>query len=79
MVLNRKELLNEFLSTHQEIHSTILGIYCGLTEWKGLDDETLKNPDVMAEIHYAKFGYAIGTILRWIIILSLIEYGVKII
>ena len=78
MALNRKELLNEFLSTHQEVHSFCCGCYCGLVEWKGLDSDTLQNPDVISEIHYAKFGYIIGTILRLVMILTLIEYGIKI-
>lgn len=63
-------LLNEFLSTHEEVHAFAHGIYAGLTEWKGIDSETLKNPDVVAELHYARGGYCIGVILRWIIILS---------
>ena len=61
--------LNEFLSTYTEIHAFVLGIYCGLTEWKGLDSETLSNPDVQKEPHYAKGGYIVGTLLRVAIIL----------
>ena len=79
MVSNRKKLLNEFLSTHQEVHSFVCGCYAGLTEWRGLDSETLKNPDVIAEPHYAKGGYIVGTVLRWVIILSLLQYGVNVI
>ena len=74
-----RELFKEFLNTHQEIHSLFHGIYAGLTEWRGIDSETLKNPDVIAEIHYTKGGYVLGTILRWIIILTLLHYGVKIV
>lgn len=79
MVMNKKELLNEFLSTHQEIHAFVLGIYSGLTEWKGLDSETMQNPDVEAEPHYAKGGYIIGTLIRWIMLLTLIQYGIRVI
>lgn len=62
--------LNEFLSTYTEIHSFVIGIYCGLTEWKGLDSETLNNPDVKAEPHYGRGGYILGVLLRWAIILT---------
>ena len=62
-------LLNEFLSTHEEVHAFVHGIYAGLTEWKGIDSETMKNPDVVGEEHYIKGGYILGTVLRVAIIL----------
>lgn len=62
--------LNEFLSTYAEIHAFVIGIYSGLTEWKGIDSETMKNPDVQKEPHYAKFGFILGTLLRWAIVLT---------
>lgn len=77
--MKKIDMLNEFLSTYQEVHAVILGLYCGLTEWKGLDAETLKNPDVVAEPHYAKLGYVVGTILRWTIIITLVSCGVNIV
>jgi len=77
--MKKIDMLNEFLSTYQEVHAVILGLYCGFTEWKGIDAGTLKNPDVVAEPHYAKLGYVVGTILRWVMILFLIQYGIKII
>jgi len=61
--------LSEFLNTYAEIHAFVLGIYCGLTEWKGLDSETLNNPDVQKEPHYTRGGYIVGTLLRVAIIL----------
>ena len=61
--------LKEFLSTYAEIHAFAHGIYAGLTEWKGIDSETMKNPDVVAEIAYTKGGYVLGTVLRVAIIL----------
>jgi len=64
------EKFSEFLSTYAEIHSFCIGIYCGLTEWKGLDSDALNNPDVKAEIAYAKGGYILGVLLRWAIILT---------
>jgi hypothetical protein len=67
--MNRKGLLDEFLSTHEEIHAFVHGIYAGLTEWKGIDSETMKNPDVIAEIAYTKGGYVLGTLIRVAIIL----------
>ena len=67
--MEKKTLLNEFLSTHEEVHAFVHGIYAGLTEWKGLDDKTMKNPDVILEPHYAKGGYVLGTVLRVAIIL----------
>lgn len=73
MVLNRKKLLNEFLSTHQEVHAFVIGIYCGLTEWTGLDSKAMQNPDVKAEIHYAKGGFVIGSLLRWAMIISMAQ------
>lgn len=62
--------LAEFLSTYAEIHSFVIGIYCGLTEWRGIDSKTMDNPDVKEEPHYAKGGYILGSILRWVIILT---------
>lgn len=72
-------MLNDFLNTHSEIHSFVIGIYSGLTEWKGIDSEVMKNPDVVAEPHYCYGGYVLGTILRWAIIITLIQCGVSIV
>ena len=72
-------ILSEFLNTHSEIHSFVIGIYSGLTEWKGIDSEVMKNPDVKKELHYCYGGYVLGTILRWIIIITLVQCGVTII
>lgn len=69
----------EFLNTYTEIHAFTIGIYVGLTEWKGIDDKTMQNPDVCAEIHYAYGGYITGTILRWVMIIILLNYGVCVI
>lgn len=69
----------EFLSTCTEIHAFVIGIYTGLTEWKGLDDKTMQNPDVAAEIHYAYGGYIAGTIIRWTMVISFLKYGVCVI
>jgi len=70
MTTKRKVDLGEFLSTYAEVHSFCIGIYCGLVEWKGIDSKTLENPDVQAEIAYAKGGYILGTMFRWLIILT---------
>ncbi len=59
----------EFLSTYAEVHAFIIGIYAGLTEWKGIDSELMKNLDVAKEPHYAYGGYIVGTAGRIIIIL----------
>lgn len=67
--MSKSSLLSEFLSTHEEVHAFVHGVYAGLTEWKGLDDKTLANPDVILEIHYAKGGYVLGTVIRVMIIL----------
>lgn len=68
-MVKREVDLGEFLSTYAEVHSFVLGVYCGLTEWKGLDSDTLNNRDVQAEIAYSKGGYILGTLLRVAIIL----------
>ena len=60
----------EFLSTYAEVHSFIMGIYAGLTEWRGIDSQILDNPDVQAEPHYCYGGYLLGTLIRWVIILT---------
>lgn len=65
------EMVSEFLSSYAEVHAFVIGIYCGLTEWKGIDSEKMKNPDVAAEPHYAMGGYIVGTMLRWMMILTL--------
>ena len=72
-------ILSEFLNTHSEIHSFVIGIYSGLTEWKGIDSEVMKNPDVKKEPHYCYGGYVLGTILRWMIIITLVQCGVSIV
>ena len=75
-----KDMFNsDFLSTYAEVHAFVIGVYTGLVEWKGLDDKTMQNPDVKAEIHYAKGGYIAGTLLRWAMIISLLRYGVNVI
>ena len=67
--MKTKSLLEEFLSTHEEVHAFAHGMYAGLTEWKGIDSETMQNPDVVLEPHYTKGGYVLGTVLRVAIIL----------
>jgi len=62
--------VKEFLSTYVEVHSFIMGIYAGLTEWRGIDSDILNNPDVRKEPHYCYGGYILGTILRWAIIFT---------
>lgn len=57
-------MLKTFCNETAEVHALIHGFYCGLTEWKGMDDATLQNEDVIAEIHYARGGYIFGTLLR---------------
>ena len=69
--MNQSSILSEFLSTHAEVHAFAHGIYSGLTEWKGIDSETMQNPDVIREPHYAKGGYILGTMLRVGVILLL--------
>ena len=71
-------ILSEFLSTHSEIHSFVIGIYSGLTEWKGIDSEVMKNPDVEKEPHYCYGGYVLGTILRWAMIISFAHFGLNV-
>jgi len=47
-----------------------MGVYAGLTEWRGIDSNILNNPDVEKEPHYCYGGYVLGTLLRWAIILT---------
>lgn len=68
--MKRLQLLKEFLSNYKECHSFVIGIYCGLTEWHGIENKHFKNPDVKAEPHYCYGGYIVGTLLRWAIILT---------
>lgn len=76
--MTRKYLLSTFMDTHEEVHAMVSGIYCGLTEWKGLSDIVLSNPDVKSEPHYAYGGYIIGTFIRLIIIVTLVKHGADI-
>lgn len=71
-------ILSEFLSTHSEIHSFVIGTYSGLTEWRGIDSEVMKNPDVEKEPHYCYGGYVLGTILRWTMIISFAHFGLNV-
>ncbi|OYT64172.1 hypothetical protein B6U67_00790 [Methanosarcinales archaeon ex4484_138] len=61
---DRKKLLEEFMNDPAEVHAVMHGIYAGLTEWKGTES-MIGNPDVQKEPHYFKFGYVVGTLLRW--------------
>jgi len=63
--------IDECFSSYAEIHAFVHGLYCGLTEWRGIDSETMKNEDVKKEPHYAKAGYIVGTLLRIAIIVLL--------
>lgn len=65
-----QEALREAFSEYSEIHAFVIGTYCGLTEWGGIDSEKMKNPDVQVEPHYAYFGYILGTLIRWAIIIT---------
>jgi len=72
MLFNTGTKIDEFLSSYEEIHAFVIGVYSGLTEWKGIDSKTMKNPDVVAEPHYAMGGYILGTVIRWTIIITII-------
>ena len=63
--------IDECFSSYAEIHAFIHGLYCGLTEWRGIDSETMKNEEVQKEPHYAKAGYIVGTLLRIAILVML--------
>lgn len=63
-----KEMLGTFLDETCEVHSFIIGVYSGLTEWKGMDSQTMQNPDVKKEPHYAYCGYVVGTLIRLAIV-----------
>lgn len=63
--------ISELFSSYAEIHAFIHGLYCGLTEWRGIDSETMKNEEVQKEPHYAKAGYIVGTLLRIAILVML--------
>jgi len=63
--------IGECFSSYAEIHAFVHGLYCGLTEWRGIDSETMRNEDVRKEPHYAKAGYVVGTLLRVAIIVLL--------
>ena len=76
--MKRIILDKEFLSSYKEKHAIVMGIYAGLTEWKGLDDEVMQHPDVVGDEHYAKGGYVVGMILRYVMVISLLKYGVNI-
>ena len=67
--MTQLSIFKEFLSTYQEIHAFIHGIYAGLTEWKGLEEAIWDNEDCYSEPHYVKGGYILGTIMRWIFII----------
>lgn len=67
------EQFKEFANTWQEKHSLINGLFDGLNEVKGYRDENKDgvpddNTDATAEPHYYKFGYIVGTGVRWIAI-----------
>ena len=66
----RKEWLKELWSSYSEWHAWWIGIYAGLVEWHGIDSKTMQNEDVQRDFHYAAAGYVVGTVLRWIFILS---------
>lgn len=75
---NMTEIFSEFLSNCSEIHSFVIGIYSGLTEWKGIDSKLMENPDVMEEPHYCYGGYFFGTVLRWAMIISFAHFGLNV-
>ena len=62
--------ISELFSSYAEIHAFVHGLYCGLTEWRGIDSETMRNEDVRKEPHYAKAGYIIGTLVRIAVIVA---------
>lgn len=63
----RPKYLTEFANTYPEVHSFVIGLYCGFKDfrdWDGLDQHLRENKDVRKEPHYAHGGYILGAILR---------------
>lgn len=55
------------LSYSAEWHALGHGLYgglCDFRDWDGLRPAARKNPDVVKEIAYAKWGYVLGSVLR---------------
>jgi len=61
--------LKTFLNESNEIHAFVHGLYCGLTEWNGIDNATMEYHEVLEEPHYARGGYIVGTLFRIAMIL----------
>mgnify|MGYP000138417763 CR=1 FL=1 len=59
-----KNLLKEFMNDPREVHAFMHGVYDGFLESKGLSEVTKNLEDVKRELHYAKFGYAVGFLLK---------------
>ena len=65
-----KDVVNGFLNDHAKVKAFVVGFYAGLTEWKGMDSETLNDPNVVKYPYYARFAYSIATLTRWGIIIA---------
>lgn len=62
-----------FLSHSAETHAVGHGLYHGLTSrpWRARPSTLPDNRDVRAEPHYFKGAYVLGTLVQWVILLTL--------
>lgn len=55
------------LSTYSEWHSLGIGYYHGVSEDKEIPRQVLiGNPDVKHEPHFAKIGFVLGVVSKWV-------------
>lgn len=69
-------MIEEFMSTHAEVHSFVIGMAYGLSPVKGFDNIPMDNEDVKKEPHYFYGGYVLGEILEKILIIAIAITGV---
>lgn len=66
-----------FLSYAAEVHAVGIGAYHGLRSrpWRFKAREPPDNPDVQAEPHYYAGAYVLGTLVQWVILLTVGQHA----
>lgn len=66
------------LSSYAEWHALAIGFYHGFSEDKAIPLQVMDgNPDVSSEPHMAKYGFPLGVMTKYALVVLAFKYGVE--
>jgi len=64
------------LSSYPEWHALAIGFYHGFSEDKEIPRQVMDgNPDVKSESHMAKYGFPLGVMAKYALVILAFKYG----